>query len=440
MTLQTSGTISLSDIVAEFGGAPPNALSDYYRGVGLVPVTGKNAAIPAAAEIKLSDFYGAGGEVVFMADLFATDADVGSAEAGIRVLATGELEYNVGGVFAPVGGGQWATPLGDYSADYEFRVTFNIGDPLTSGVLDAWFFPGVNTEWILASSTVGASEFRGLLSVRLPGSQDILQTVDLTLRADVGIGETIEIAGGSVSDTESPISRAGFRVTRDGEFQFRKGATPVYTPVNAQDWLSPKRTISAGEYEAQLLDAGTVWQGSPTDVWIDIFGNPEWFAEATSPGQVDSPNGGLAVRVFNSGGSGFSGLVNALAQVPSAAPVILTMTAGQSSVNTGFLAFLSLYGTLVPSDYRSQTVFQVAFLPQRVPSSIFVFSLNNATLPQNFFSRIEIDGPNWSEDFLTADADFSLPLTPGNTAEWAYSLPGHPGFTNGGTYTLTLHE
>lgn len=59
MTLQASGAISIGDIADEFGGNAPHALSEYYRGGGLVQNTTQNAGIPSSGAIKLSDFYGA---------------------------------------------------------------------------------------------------------------------------------------------------------------------------------------------------------------------------------------------------------------------------------------------------------------------------------------------------------------------------------------------
>ncbi len=39
MTLQTSGSISLSELASEFGGSAPHSLSEYYRGGANVPTT-----------------------------------------------------------------------------------------------------------------------------------------------------------------------------------------------------------------------------------------------------------------------------------------------------------------------------------------------------------------------------------------------------------------
>ena len=57
MPVTSSGIISLSgDIVAEFGGTAPHALSEYYRNGGLV--TAGNTNVPTSGALAFSDFYG----------------------------------------------------------------------------------------------------------------------------------------------------------------------------------------------------------------------------------------------------------------------------------------------------------------------------------------------------------------------------------------------
>ena len=57
MAVTSSGLIRLSgDIVAEFGGSAPHALSEYYRGAGLV--TSGNTNVPTSGSVSFSDFYG----------------------------------------------------------------------------------------------------------------------------------------------------------------------------------------------------------------------------------------------------------------------------------------------------------------------------------------------------------------------------------------------
>lgn len=59
MPLQSSGTITLAQIQAEFGGSNPISLNEYYRGGVYVANTLINAAIPTSGTISFSNFYGA---------------------------------------------------------------------------------------------------------------------------------------------------------------------------------------------------------------------------------------------------------------------------------------------------------------------------------------------------------------------------------------------
>lgn len=62
MPIKTSGSLTISDIVAEFGGTAPYDIGDYYRGGGVVPNKNINSQIPLAGSgqpIKFSQFYGA---------------------------------------------------------------------------------------------------------------------------------------------------------------------------------------------------------------------------------------------------------------------------------------------------------------------------------------------------------------------------------------------
>ena len=57
MAVTSSGLIRLSgDIVAEFGGSTPHAISEYYRNAGLVPAG--NTGVPTSGAVAFSDFYG----------------------------------------------------------------------------------------------------------------------------------------------------------------------------------------------------------------------------------------------------------------------------------------------------------------------------------------------------------------------------------------------
>ena len=62
MACPSSGTITIQDIVDEFGGSTPHSLSEYYRDGGEVP--GNNTNVPTSGTISLSNFYDAVNEII----------------------------------------------------------------------------------------------------------------------------------------------------------------------------------------------------------------------------------------------------------------------------------------------------------------------------------------------------------------------------------------
>ena len=60
MAVRSSAPVSLvADIVDEFAGSAPYALTSYYRGGSLVPNTTANNSVPTSGAISLTDFFGA---------------------------------------------------------------------------------------------------------------------------------------------------------------------------------------------------------------------------------------------------------------------------------------------------------------------------------------------------------------------------------------------
>ena len=57
-----SGKITIQDIVNEFGGSAPHALTEYYRNGSNVP--GNNTSVPESGQISLTEFYSAVNEII----------------------------------------------------------------------------------------------------------------------------------------------------------------------------------------------------------------------------------------------------------------------------------------------------------------------------------------------------------------------------------------
>ena len=77
MPIQSSGTISLTDIVNEFGGSVPHSLSEYYRGGGAVPSSA--SSVPASGAISLNNFYSAANAIGLTIDSETTNYQTSTA-------------------------------------------------------------------------------------------------------------------------------------------------------------------------------------------------------------------------------------------------------------------------------------------------------------------------------------------------------------------------
>ena len=77
MPVTGSGEISKQDIVDEFGGSAPHAMSEYYRG-GSEGVGSGNTNVPTSGEIQMSDFYGSQAAIIHNISSNATNRDAQS--------------------------------------------------------------------------------------------------------------------------------------------------------------------------------------------------------------------------------------------------------------------------------------------------------------------------------------------------------------------------
>lgn len=98
MTLPSSGVMSLAMIAGEFGGSPPHALNEYYRGGALVPNIAENANIPTSGQISLGQFYGAKASSGFSV------TRTGQAEIHLLHVGTGNVPLSGETAFSAVGG------------------------------------------------------------------------------------------------------------------------------------------------------------------------------------------------------------------------------------------------------------------------------------------------------------------------------------------------
>ena len=126
MAVQASGAdLSITDdIVAEFGGTAPHAISEYYGGAGLVPA-GANSGVPTSGQIAFSDMYGTVAATVLTISSNTSDYNIKTA----AVAAGGDtntpviLTINSG---VTVSGSSSSTPAMKTDTGWGSGVTINI--------------------------------------------------------------------------------------------------------------------------------------------------------------------------------------------------------------------------------------------------------------------------------------------------------------------------
>jgi len=168
MTTPT-GPISLGNVQAEFGGANPVGISEYYRGGARVPIgtaAGTSGVqISTAGAIRLGDFRGVSNSapaapVNPLPNMQVTDFELSPTDAIASFTFTTNGNITVVGNGSSVGGG-WYLPLtGGIGSSHWIRVTKTFGDDNTSGeALGVWLQLNANRTWQWAeTSSVGQKE------------------------------------------------------------------------------------------------------------------------------------------------------------------------------------------------------------------------------------------------------------------------------------------
>ena len=77
MAIKSSGSLSMTEIVDEFGGSVPHSLSEYYRNGGAVP--GNNTNVPTSGTISMSNFYNAVNEIQITVSSSSTNYQTSNA-------------------------------------------------------------------------------------------------------------------------------------------------------------------------------------------------------------------------------------------------------------------------------------------------------------------------------------------------------------------------
>lgn len=143
MALQSSGSISLSNVAGEFGGTTPHSLSEYY---------GSDTGVPASGQIKLSQFYGTssftpnGGSPDVALFTHSQNIDVSYSSGTdrlINTITTGKLDMP--NIWTNYGVTEGVTNQLNYPNKTRFFDNFNgIGSLLSANLGDSNHYSGSN--------------------------------------------------------------------------------------------------------------------------------------------------------------------------------------------------------------------------------------------------------------------------------------------------------
>ena len=177
MTIKNSGSLAITEIVAEFGGDAPHAMNEYYAGGSYVQTgaAGINGAIPDSGSLAVSQFYGAQRSIIIDVLIVAGgggagrgwgDNDVGNGAGGAGsmltitgfgpILATTSWYATIGG-----GGGQSATGGNTTFAGYTAYGGGGGGGVTAANAYDAAAAGG--TTWAYTTGGGGAAGARDCL-------------------------------------------------------------------------------------------------------------------------------------------------------------------------------------------------------------------------------------------------------------------------------------
>ena len=274
MALQSSGTISLSDIAGEFGGTVPHAISEYYRNGGLVP--GNNTNVPTSGTIDFADFYG-------------------TTNATTRTLSNGNTNVNLSQTF----GTDWASSIGKILI---IPSGAEIGDTAGNGAIMVPSGMG-GTLSIQNAGTVSGVGGSGGKNCGYNGNTGGSAIVNSNANVTVQNSGTIRGGGGggAAGNDGSPGSTGYQEGPYYWQLQCNGGSGGGHGDGgNGQGYNSPTTSGASGGPGGGISATGNL-QG-PEQQYCDIF-NPHHGLSQT-PGSPGTPGG--AGGSFGADGSGAS--------------------------------------------------------------------------------------------------------------------------------------
>ena len=201
MTLQTSGQISISDLVGEFGGTAPHSLSEYITGLGgLVPNTTVNSSIPSRSggnsSIALSDYYGGDNtpapltevDITLVARTYSAN-EAGSTTINFILQNDGDVAISGDGtVSGTPGAAEWLDRVGNNpdttKAARVWVRAVPVSGSVTLGFTNSWLQLSTTRSWSVTRTALGTST--AVLDLQFSTLANIsgrLATIRITLSA-----------------------------------------------------------------------------------------------------------------------------------------------------------------------------------------------------------------------------------------------------------------
>lgn len=148
-------------IRAEFGGAAPDSLFEYYKGGAYVLTTDNAPNVPTSGAIKLSNFYGAGKNVVGQAAYTTPGTHSWTCPAGVTSVCV--VAVGAGGYEGAASGGSSAGSGGNLAYGNNIPVTpgttytVKVGSPVASNDYATSRSYFINTSTLMAGGGMGVS-------------------------------------------------------------------------------------------------------------------------------------------------------------------------------------------------------------------------------------------------------------------------------------------
>jgi hypothetical protein len=196
MALQGSGSVSFSDIAAEFGDSTPHSMSEFYRNGGLVPNATQNQNIPTSGAISVGGFYGATNRIQHIINITS------NTDAGLNLLASAQAAgtYSAGitDVYVNISSGVY---VGSPSDGASYAIT---ADGFTSGDI----IHIVNNGYILGRGGTGGSGSVGIVSTAPAGNAGG-RGIYTTIATNITNNGTIAGGGGGGGGAGGLLSTSG---------------------------------------------------------------------------------------------------------------------------------------------------------------------------------------------------------------------------------------